>query len=168
MSFKTYWENFNATAAVGKDGDGSEATDAELQLTSNGISWKIPGKTNAPAKFIYTGTAGLQATAYEDSAKGVCGHAEMAALHRLIYLFDTYNHNFDNATNRIVFCTSKPVCCRCSVVLGFLNFGASGTTLKSKYPMGSTEWGTSSKVQEFLNARNFDGTVSKLAAWTYS
>jgi hypothetical protein len=85
------------------------------------------------------------------------GHAEMDALHQYLDGFDDLSkavNDFDSLSNIGVYCPSRPVCLQCGAVLKELGFeprsnGASKTIWGNKC-MGSTEWGCSLKVREFL------------------
>jgi len=85
------------------------------------------------------------------------GHAEMSALHGFVTSFDSVDQAvafFNQQTNRVVYCPSRPVCKQCGFVLRRLGFAcgtnSAGTTVWGDKTMGSTEWGCTLKVRDFL------------------
>jgi hypothetical protein len=100
---------------------------------------------------------------YEGKTGKDQGHAEMSALDCFISYFDTVGAavtHFRAAQNRGVFCPSRDVCKQCGYVLKGLGFGAisnaNGNTVWGSQTMGSTEWGCTLKVRDFLAAMNVD------------
>jgi len=93
------------------------------------------------------------------------GHAEMDALHRYIDAqggVDAAVIHFKRARGRVVECTGKPVCVRCTQVLKELGFECSEDTVWGMNPMGSTEWGASMNVKAFLKEYGLDvGDIAK-------
>jgi hypothetical protein len=96
------------------------------------------------------------------------GHAEMDALHKYVASFDTVANavqHFNQLRRQVpapigVYCPSRPVCKQCTAVLRPLGFipisNASGSTVWGTDCMGSTEWGCSLKVREFLKQVGID------------
>jgi hypothetical protein len=84
------------------------------------------------------------------------GHAEMDALHQFVerYGADAPDVLVGLTTPVSVTCPSRPVCVKCSRVLQELGFVLGPGTVWGTATMGSTEWGCSLKVRDFLKACN--------------
>lgn len=87
------------------------------------------------------------------------GHAEMDALHQYVDSFDSVQSAvtaFKRLRVKNVECTEKEVCKRCTFVLQTLGFSACEETEWGEKSMGSTEWGVSMKVRDFLRSLDID------------
>lgn len=89
---------------------------------------------------------------YIDGRSG-CGHAEMDALNKY---FIQYNQamTLTSYSQLSIECTSKPICCKCAIILGLFNISAkTGETYKSNKAMGSILWTLPTKVLDFTISR---------------
>jgi hypothetical protein len=126
-----WFNQFKATLADSKAGDGKQATQVELFFTD-------------PVGLIKTSQVGVS---------GTNGHAEMNALDAIFKL-----HGYDQGkcatildSGITVKCEAKPCCVRCSVVLGGIGAGAeTDNTKKINKTMGQTQWVVSQKLAEIL------------------
>lgn len=93
------------------------------------------------------------------------GHAEMDALHEFILKFGGEDVRAATAIARaaramkqtgikLVYCPSRDCCLKCSYILKALGFQAGRSSNFSGTRMGSTEWGASNYVRDFLKAMN--------------
>src|SRR5262249_4558283 len=112
---------------------------------------------------------------YEGSTGKNRGHAEMTALSYFVEEYDTVDQAvaaFESRLNkkRVVFCPSRSCCKKCTRTLQLLKFTlgscSAGNSKWSNVLMGSTEWGCSMKVKDFLGKMGLDYEAIKAADYT--
>jgi len=87
---------------------------------------------------------------YNGSSEDI-GHAEMDAINQAIAAQGiTDLDTLIGIAGKTVTCVGKPVCYRCSIMLGLLGFAPAGQTTKTASGMGQTQWVLPGSLNELV------------------
>jgi hypothetical protein len=118
-------------------------------------------ETSEPLSESCEATLTINGRAYDGTTTAQNGHAEMHALDQFCRQYAT-PHDAAHALlrargmNKIVRCTSRPVCQKCGYILRALEFQCDAQTHWGDKNAGKTEWAVTPLVREVLKQANVD------------